>query len=241
MFGVSLFVHEKKRLRLNENGILVAEYAENILEMHNRMLAEVKELDRKSRRIKQGSCAPGPVMELFPLLTRMFPQQTLTSELRTEPELLEGLQSGEFQMIILPQLPRGTAYYFQKCGSEQLYTSLVSDHQFAYEKDVSFADMDGESFLMAEEVGIWDNIVRTKMPNSCFLLQDSIEALTEVAISSLLPGFATDLTMRILGRRGPRLMVPYSDPEAYVEYYCICLASEKSKYLRWYDLLERRF
>jgi DNA-binding transcriptional LysR family regulator len=240
-FGVPLFDHDKKRLTLNENGLLAAEYAENILELHNRMLNEVHARDRRSRTITLGTCAPGPIMELFPLLTGTYSQQTLTSVMRTEAELLEGLQTHEFQLIILTKPPHGTAYYYHKCGSEQLYASLTPEHKFAYEKEIAFADMDGESFLMAAEVGIWGDIVRKKMPNARFLLQNSVESLTEVAGSSSLPGFATDLTLRILGRMNQRLFVPFSDPEAYMDFYCVCLSSDKQKFSRWFDLLERRF
>lgn len=239
-FGVPLFVRAKKRLKLNDNGEAAAKLAAEILDMHNKMLEQVRALDRLANTVSIGSVAPGPIMELIPVMTGAFRHFTVSSKITAESELLEGIKNRSFQMIILNHPLEAPEYYSVKCGSEKLFVSLVPSHPLAYSKTLTFADMDGENFLMASEVGMWDEIVRTNMPRSRFFLQDGVDTLSEVINSSTLPGFSTDLSLRILGSGGSRIHIPFSDPDSYSEYFCICLASEKDRYKRWYDILEKR-
>ena len=100
--------------------------------------------------------------------------------------------------------------------------------------------MDGESFLMVSEVGICGDLVRCKMPSSQFLLQEGTDSLRQVVASSTLASFITDITLRVLGSPIGRSVVPFSDEEAGMDFYCICLASEKAKYKTWYEYISRR-
>lgn len=240
IFGVPLFTREKKRLRLNNNGELAAKYAEDILDMQDKMLSQVRQLDRLSKTITIGSIAPGPIMELTPLLTSIFSKTTVSTELKNEEELLRGLKNDIYQMIILPHPVKEEEYSAHKCGSEQLCASLIPTHSLAEKSSVSFRDLNGESFLMASEVGMWDDIVRKNMPDSRFLLQGSPDELAEVANSSTMSGFSTDLTLRVLGSRGNRVNIPFSDSLSHTDYYCICKVSKKSEYRIWFETLERR-
>lgn len=250
LFEVPLFMREKKRIFLNENGILAAQCAEDILAMHENMVAQVKALDRRSRTITVGYNAPGPIMELMPLLTSSFVHMAVSTELGSEPALLQGLVDKTYQMIILDHpvdhavveasSKKSIDCYSVKCTSEQLCAALPRDHRLAGETSISFSDMDGESFLMANEVGIWEDIVRSKMPSSKFLLQEGTDSLLQIVENSSLPSFATDITMRVLGGRGNRSVVPFSDPEAGMDFYCICQSAEKTKYKAWFESLRRR-
>ena len=233
-FGVKLFVREKKRLYLNDTGKVAAEYAEDILHMHEAMEEQVWLTDRRSKTITVGSCAPGPLLELMPRLSTTFSHMALSTEMIDENVLISGLNNRTYQMIILNHPLEGEAYHSQKCGSEQLCASLVPEHKFAYESSVSFKQMNGEHFLMVSEVGVWDAIVRKNMPGSKFLLQSGTDSLMEVAETSSLPTFSTDLTNRVLGMRNNRFSVPFSDKDARMDFYCICLEAEYKNYMNWF-------
>ena len=64
------------------------------------MVNRVRALDRSSRMLAVGMISPGPMLELNPLLSSLYPDMTIATELRTEEELLEGLNQGIYQMII---------------------------------------------------------------------------------------------------------------------------------------------
>jgi hypothetical protein len=79
------------------------------------------------------------------------------------------------------------------------------------------------------------------MPQSHFLLQNGIGALTEIIRASSLPYFATDLTIRLHGRNPERAYIAISDDTATEHFYCFCRREDEKKYLAWFQALEGRF
>lgn len=72
VIGVPLFERTKNRIALNENGRLTAQYAQKILEQERDMVERVRLLDRSRRTITLGSCAPVPIADLVPVLSRLL-------------------------------------------------------------------------------------------------------------------------------------------------------------------------
>lgn len=239
--GVELFEHKGNRLVLNEYGRIAAEYARRILDSQDEMVSRIRMLERSKRTILLGSCAPGPLFELPSILSSLYRDQTISTEIRDEETLLNGLKQNVYQLVILIHKPDDPEIRSHPCGSEHLYFSLPKEHRFAKEKSISFADMDGEGFLMASEVGVWDAMVRREMPNARFMLQGDRSTLREVVRSSSLPSFMTDLTVRLYGIDDDRVAVPILDAAARMPYWCCCRKGEEIKYLRWFQALERRY
>ena len=153
-FGVPLFTREKKRIRLNENGWMAARYAKEILREEEKMIAQVKALDRRRRTITVGSCAPGPMMELVPFLTDAFTGMTVSTEIKPEKELLAGLADHTYQFVILNHPSDDAAHYSEPCGSEHLCACLPPSHKRAYDTSIRFDELNGENFLMMKNVGV---------------------------------------------------------------------------------------
>jgi len=205
------------------------------------MVNRVRALDRSSRMLAVGMISPGPMLELNPLLASLYPDMTIATELRTKEELLEGLNQGIYQMIILNRKLNDDGLSCHPCGSERLLFAVPLEHRIADMTECSFKDMDGESFVMVSEVGYWDHIVREQMPRAHFLLQNGLEALNEIVRASSLPHFATDLTLRLYGCNPQRAYVPISDDAAVEHFFCYCQRGDEKRYLAWFQALERRF
>ena len=238
--GVPLFEHRGNRLVLNEYGRLAAEYAHRILDSQDEMVSRIRALERSKRTILLGSCAPGPLLELPSILSSLYPDQTLSTELRSEETLLAGLESRIYSMVILIHRPEDAGIRAHPCGLEHLYCGLPRSHPKAEKASISFAEMDGESFLMASEVGVWDQVVRTQMPHSKFLLQTDMTSLSELVSSSSLASFATNITLRLYGEMEGRAFIPFSDEAAVTRFWCCCRKDDEMKYLAWLQALERR-
>ena len=238
--GVPLFEHKGNRLELNEYGRLAAEYARRILDSQEEMVIRIRTLERSRRTILLGSCAPGPLFELPSILSSLYPDQTISTEIRNEETLITGLKQGIYQQIILNRKPDDPEISSHPCGTESLCFSLPKDHPLADRKSISFAEMDGETFLVYSDVGVWDELHRRGMPNSRFILQDDHESLREITRSSSLPGFVTDLSLRVYGHVHERINIPISDPSATMSFWCCCMKSNEKKYLRWFRALEQR-
>lgn len=241
ILGVKLFDRTKNRAILNENGRLAAECAKHILREEADMIARVRALDRSARTIAIGMISPGPMLELSSLLSSLYPEFTIATEMRSEEELLQGLRHGLYQMIIINREIEDETIVGHPCGMEKLYFVVPTDHRIANLNYCTFREMDGESFLMVSDVGYWERIVREQMPHSRFLLQNSLEALAELIHASSMPHFATDLTIRLYGRGEDRCCIPISDEAAIQRYTCYCLAAKEKKYLGWFQALQRRY
>ena len=228
-FGVPLFTRRKNKLEFNENGKLAAEYAEKILGETQNMLEGVRALARASHTISIGSCAPMPLIKAVQNATRMYPDRTVSSEIKDCAPLLEGLRSGLYQIIILPYRPEDDTFTFRESGTETLFFALPPSHPFAGRTEISMKEMDGENMLLYADIGFWSHLPREKMPHSRFLVQNERFALDELVASSVLPCFVSDITMETDGKPENRLIIPIRDPEASVTYYTVCLKKNFSQ------------
>ena len=240
-FGVTLFERSKNRLLLNENGVLAAECARRVLEEQEAMIARVRALDRSRRTIAVGSVAPGPLMDLSPMLSSEYEDRTVSTELRKKEELIPMLEHGIFQMIILREIPANDEIFTCPCGSEHLYVSLPESHPLASRKSVTFAEMDGTEFLQISNVGIWEDIKKKEMPHARIYLQKDTTALAAVAATSSMATFKTDISLRHFAPEPGRVVVPFSDKSATVHFWCCCLKKDERKYRNWFRTLEEKY
>lgn len=107
---------------------------------------------------------------------------------------------------------------------------LPKNHKYADRKSLSFAEMDGESFLLMSDIGFWKFVRTEKMPRSRFLTQTDRLSFNELAEASSLPSFTTTLAAKYLGSGSGRVNTPVSDKEAAVTYYLVCPARRKKRF-----------
>lgn len=237
LIGVPIFERTKNKLSLNENGLIAAEYARRILDEEDRMVDHLRALDRSTRTISVGAVAPGPLIEFVPSLSALFPDMSIASEVKTEDELLEGLGNSIYQFVILTHQVEDVNLICERYGDEQLFVSLPKKHRLSKKKMLSFRELNGESFLMLSEVGVWDKLVRKNMPDSSFLIQNDQNALGELIEASNLPNFATDITIRAYENMqipsrdlSDRVLIPISDESATMDFYIVANKDLPSRY-----------
>lgn len=224
ILGVKLFERQKNRILLNQTGVVAAKHAKTILENEKEMERHVRAFDRSLHTINIGSCAPGPLMKLLPLATAIFPNMAISSAVDDEEKLLYGLENSEYSMVILNRPLENGMFFCKKYITEKLYLSVTSFHPAATYPKISFAEMDGQNFIMYAHVGFWEKIVRDKMPHSKFFLQSDLDAVGELTRYSDLPSFVSDITMQTPGSyHSNRTVVPFSDPESFITYYLVCM------------------
>lgn len=230
ILNVSLFDRQKNRIVLNETGNLAAQYAKRILNEEAEMERHIRAFDRSRHTLTIGSCAPGPLMNLLPRAAGIFSDMTVSSAIDTEEQLIKGLESSDYNLIILSRPLHAENLYCRKYCTEQLYLSITPFHPAASCRTISFADMDGQSFIMYAHVGFWEDIVRQKMPNAKFFKQEDLDAVSELARFSDLPAFASDITIRTMtSRKNDRINIPFSDPESLAAYYLVCDTKNQAK------------
>lgn len=221
-FGVPLFIRTKNSIKLNKNGILAADELSMLLKQTDETIRKVRAYDRANRTISIGSGAAIQLPELVRHLTGLFPNKPISSELKKPPELLDGLERNLYQLIILPFEPKGKNYCYLKIGEEHLMFLLPKKHHFAKRKSLTLAEMNGENMLLFSEIGFWADIVKRKMLDSKFLVQNERYSFEELITNSVLPCFTSDIVMGQSHAYGDRIAVPIDDPEVNVTYYLVC-------------------
>lgn len=229
-FQVPLFIRSKNKLELNENGILAAEKARKILADSKEMVQLIRSIDRERHTISIGACAPVPAITLSQRASFLYKDMTITSELRSNDTLIDGLNSEKYLLIILPFKPDENNYITKECGHEKLYFILPKNHHFAKRESISLNEMDGENMLLFSEIGFWHDIVATHMPHSRFLVQTERYDFDELTRSSILPFFGTDATLHFSDISNDRIAVPVNDEDASVTYYAVCLKHNISRF-----------
>lgn len=228
---VELFEHGKNKLKLNDTGKLAVDYAKKIMDDADLMESALQLYDRQKNTISIGSVAPAPLWHFPTLVSRVYPDRTVTMEIKDETLLLQGLLATKmYQFIILPYAlndERCTSIFYE---SENLMFCLPKSHPLARRKSVFFKEMDGESFLVLNQIGFWDSIHRKNLPNSHFLVQDSHRDMEELAKSSSIPTFVTDLSIKENGMYGiNRTAVPIKDKDAHADFYITCRKEDQHK------------
>ena len=217
---VPLFDRQKNKIEFNENGRMAAEYARQVMEKCQDMISRVQAFDRSQRTILVGACAPVPLWEIPPLLSDLYPDRTISSEIRKNDVLLQGLRDDVYQLIILPYPVEESGISCVKYGEEHLYFSLPPAHPLSGSKGLCMKDLNGETMLLRNRLGFWRELTDQKMPDTRFLEQEDV-AFEELVKSSALPSFTTDVALKRFGNPTNRVNVPILDEEANVTYYCL--------------------
>lgn len=218
---VPLFERQKNKMVLNENGKLAVDYAQRVLQMLRDMTAHLHALERSRHTISIGSCAPAPVWFILPELTRRFSEMTISAELKNVSDLLQGLEAGLYQMIVIPHPVEIPGCLCHRWGAEHLFLSLPPMHPLAERTSIRLDDLAGETMLLFTQIGFWHEMHQKMMPNTRFLLQEERFTFNELVKASTLPSFTSDLVFLQEGLPKHRVTVPIDDPAAAAEYYCV--------------------
>lgn len=215
---VTLFTRQKNKITFNENGKLALEYARKIVNSSLEMKEHLQAFDKSNHTISIGSCAPAPIWNLTPEVSRLFPDMKIQSDMKSLDELVDGLINNKYQIIITTDEMNLPGIISRKYCEEHLYISLPPAHPLAGHKSLTLNDLNGQSILILSKIGFWYDICKAKMPDSLFLVQEELSALDELRKSSALPSFATDLTNKSSSHDN-RILIPLTDPEVNVTFY----------------------
>lgn len=214
-FGVSLFIREKSKIKLNETGYIAVEAARNILAETDKQLHSVQEFDRNQKTISVLSCAPAPLWDAIPNLTSLYPDKNISSQLTNSEKIIEEYENGNVNFAFLPYSYKN----FVPCLTEQLFLSVKKGHEFSEHKYVYFSELNGLNFLIRSKIGFWDKLCHDKLPASRFLVQKDEFEFSELVKTSSLPCFATDIGVAHGFSYEDRILIPIKDAEATVTFY----------------------
>lgn len=217
--SVAIFDRSSNRMSLNENGLLALEYAKRILSEANDMKSHVQAFDRRNKTILIGSVAPAPLWLLLSKAGSLFSESIVSSEINGPDTLYKGLLDGTYSLVVLAENRQIPGHMCVPFGDESLLVCFPEDYPLATKESVSFEELDGIDMLLMNQIGIWDDLVREKMPHSKFLIQSDRMVFVELAEHSSFPIFVTRQSYGALSFPKGRVSVPISDLEATKHFY----------------------
>ncbi len=229
-FGVSLFVHGKNRLSLNETGMKAVEYANTLLSDAEDAVIQVRRFDQSLRTILVESCAPAPLWSLLPALSDQFPDKTISSRLAEISAIPERVKNKNCEIGILPCPIEDDTLECVPFIREELSVCLSPDHTLAGCPSVTLEMLNGYNCLLKSDIGFWSELCHKKMPASRFLVQTDEFEFRELARTSTLPYFVTNLALTedfVTDRK----VIPVSDTEANVTFHMV-FRKENPEYLK---------
>lgn len=176
-----------------------------------------------------GSVAPGPMIKYGNLFYSMFPVKTIKSKIEEENDLIYGLKNNNYDFIFTSNEVLDPTLESKFAFTENLYITIPKSHFLSGMKNgVHFKEIDGQSFLVAENLGILDKIVAKNLPKSKFFPQ-AMENLYEIINASTIPNFSTNLTLPVRAEIN-RISLPILDDDATMNFYITYKKQDKQKF-----------
>ena len=230
--NVPVFIHGKNSLKLNENGEYLVTQSEKLLQNYEDMLQQLRVLDISKRTIRIGHSAPGPVIIFDPVLHNLYPESSIIWEsAEDEKELLEGLRKHTYDFVFVQKQNIPSDLYALSCLKEQLYVCVPEGHPFLQHKDgITFEQMDGNTYLQIEDVGIWRKVKQHDMPHSQIILQKDRKDLMKLIQNSSIPCFMSSLSSKQYKDQIQRISIPITDSSATITFMFVIAKKDRQRF-----------
>lgn len=210
------------RLKLNGTGVYVAEEARKALDELRFMDDRISAFIRNQSTVSVGSCVPAPLWSLLPRVQGLAPQMRVTSELKGETAVQQGLLSGKYTLAITLSPVTESGFVSELYDTEQLHISVPLYHRFSSKDTILLSELAGETMLLFHELGIWQEIPNSLSGKVNFIVVKDYQVFSELAHASPMLCFATNMTGSHSTKENPRIEIPISDPGAIKNFYLSC-------------------
>ena len=222
--GQSLFDRTRNSMQINANGRLALEHARLILAEERRLRDDFAALAKRERTIRVASVAPAPTWRLSSLVLEQYPTTIVEPDIASEQEVESRLINGTCDLAITARQPKLPTICSRSFMHEELYANVPAGHVLHDRESLTFAELDGLTFLVYGGIGFWHDIHTRMLPFAQFVSQpDRTIFLQQVRTSNLLT-FTTNAPENT-SRHESRRAIPITDPEAHVTFY-LCMRDD---------------
>ena len=228
--GYELFDRTRNRAELNEAGKVAFERARDVLAAEQRMRDALDEVARRKRTLRVAAVAPAPVWNLTARTVERFPGTILAPETLPDAEVERRLFDRTADLAITRRplaLPNCECVPLM---SESLLLCAPAGHPLAARAHVSFADLAGETFLVLEDIGFWEEIFEPGILDVHVIRQRDREVFLQLVQSSGILCFTSDAPQNSGAITG-RANVPISDAAAHATFYLVTLKDAPERVL----------
>lgn len=225
--GVELFKRSRNKIEFNEAGRLALSEAHKVIDAAENMSLQMELYVRNLSSVSVGSCAPAPIWEMTSVLTSKYPDKRVITEIRPCDALIADLKSGQYTLIATDTPVDESGILCRPFFNESLLVSFPEDHPLASRTDgITCEDLEGETMLLADELGIWKSLVDRKMKGVYFIEITRDIPARDLERLTAFPNFVTGASLRhasfsffYFNQVRKRVTLPLLDPDASKQFY----------------------
>lgn len=232
--GVILFNRQPNRITLTETGELAASEAQKILSLNREVIAKISNFYQSKEIISVAFSIPGPRILLHHIEDQLESNVIIEDMLQLK-NLITLLDQREHTLILSNQEIVTNEIESTFIGIEQLAVNLNKFMYQASQSSILFSELNGLSFLVLSDIGIWKKIIQENIHHTKFLYQKEEESFLEISKYSDFPYFSTNISKLSpqFNQRNSmdsnRVTLPIRDNDAQMKIYANYLKVEKKK------------
>ena len=228
--GQPLFDRTRNSMNLNAAGRLALDHAHLILAEEQRLRDDFDALAKRERTVRVASVAPAPTWRLSSLILEQNPTEILEPDNVGKKEVEARLINGTCDLAVMPSEVIVPTVECRPFMHEDLYANVPRGHVLYGRESLTFAELDGLTFLVYGGIGFWHEIHERMMPFAQFVVQpDRTIFLQQVRTSNLLT-FTTNAPENTSGHES-RCAIPITDDEAHVTFW-LCMRKDAPERVR---------
>lgn len=218
--GQPLFDRTRNSMQINPAGRMALDHARLILAEERRLRDDFAALAKRERTVRVASVAPAPTWRLSSLVLEQYPTTIVEPDIVSSDDIESRLLNGACDLAVTAQQPKLPTIVAQRFMQEDLYVNVPKGHVLYERESITFAELDGLTFLVYGGIGFWHDVHTRMLPLTHFVTQpDRTIFLQQVRTSNLLT-FTTNAPENT-SRHESRRAIPITDPEAHVTFW-IC-------------------
>lgn len=225
--GVELFERQANKVTLNQTGLLAAKEAQKLLSANQKFLTTIQNFAQANEQLTIGATIPGPLLLLESLGQSNL---KLPTSLLANQDIADTLSNHQVELIFSSKEIITNQIESIYLGREQLFVRLDNFHPLASLRTLSFSQLNSLSFLVANDIGVWKDIIQNEIPQAHFLYQQDLAALSELTHYTNFPIFRTNLSnLKDFDKDDGRTLLPLRDEAAGLEVYANYLKVNQPK------------
>ena len=225
--GASLFERKGRSISLSREGEAALEYVRAILHEERLMRIALSDLAKKASALLIATVAPAPLWQLTARIIDLIPDQLLSSKIEGQQDVERDLMNGSADLGISLKPVQYPSILCRHFMDERLGIAVPQGHRLAEKASLTSKDLDGETFVMFENVGFWADRVREALPRSRFVLQEDYAVFEQLATSGTALSFISDAVGRS-GSLNGYVQLPFDDPASTASFYLLARADAPS-------------
>lgn len=218
--GVELFERKGKSIALNRRGKAALEYIRSILHEEHLMRIVLNDMAQKANALLIATVAPAPLWRLTGFIVEHVPEQLLTSRFERQQDVERDILNGNADLGISLKPVHYPSIECCHLMDERLSIAVPAGHRLGERNSLKPEDLEGETFLMYENVGFWAESVQKALPRSNFVIQEDHAVFEQLVTQGSALSFVSDAPYQ-RHRIDGYVRIPFDDTSASASFYLL--------------------